>query len=168
MTIKFETRRSGFPLFGSPFAVICLMIILASSLLPAEGQGSDNPDQARNYCVSMGYLYRQSPSVNDGQPICQFQDNSWCDCQDFYGKKCSYLYASRNPNFYNIAQSDRVAAATRYCQDSGGRVESVHTPYGDVDLCAFPDGRSVNLWALYNRAGGDPWRYYAYSWLNAP
>jgi len=52
--------------------------------------------------------------------------------------------------------SDQVAAATRCCQDNGGRVESVHMPYGDVDLCAFPDGKSVNLWALFSRAGGDP------------
>jgi len=72
--------------------------------------------------------------------------------------------------------------------EAGGRVENVHTAYGDVNLCVFPDGSSVDLRGLYNGVyngdygefynrpyngyydgiyGGNNWYYWAYSWLNA-
>ena len=41
-----------------------------------------------------------------------------------------------------------LADATKTCQTRGGRVENVHTPYGDVNLCVFPDGSSVDLRSL--------------------
>jgi putative hemolysin len=79
-----------------------------------------------------------------------------------------------------------IAAATKNCEKMGGGVSSVHTPYGDVDLCVFPYGNSIDLRSLvdggfyngfyngpyngiYNGYGsGDNWYYWAYPWLNAP
>jgi putative hemolysin len=65
-----------------------------------------------------------------------------------------------------------IASATKTCQKYGGAVQRVHTSYGDVNMCVFPDGSYVNLMGLYNNVyggfPGDNWYYYAYSWLNAP
>jgi hypothetical protein len=37
---------------------------------------------------------------------------------------------------------------TKTCQTRGGQVQNVHTPYGDVNLCVFPDSSSVDLRSL--------------------
>lgn len=156
------------------FAWSCIMILLAASVLTAAGQGSDTASQDRAFCVGTGQLYRTTPMLNMGQPICQFPDGSWCDAHAFATGQCSQGFY--NPYFYNTPQGTLdAAAASRMCRSSGGRVESVHTPYGDVDLCVFPDGSSVDLRALYNGASGiyngtlrNDWFNYAYYWLNAP
>jgi putative hemolysin len=152
----------------SIFAALCIGIVLAVSLnVSGAGLASSDPDRA--YCVQMGYLYRETSSLNNGMGICEFPDSTWCDCRAFYEGKCSAnLYARHSPNFYNAGQSGQHTAAVNLCQSSGGSVRNIHTPYGDVDVCAFPDGRTVDLWALYGRATGDDWLYYAHSWLSAP
>jgi hypothetical protein len=54
------------------------------------------------------------------------------------------------------------------CTSAGSNVTSVHTPYGDVDVCKFPNGNIMDLFGLYNGIQGDNWYNYAYNYLNAP
>lgn len=83
-----------------------------------------------------------------------------------------YIY--NNPYRYNDPQGALdIADATKTCQKSGGVVQRVHTSYGDVNMCVFPDGSYIDLMGLYSATygggfSGDNWYYYAYSWLNAP
>ena len=132
----------------------------------------------------MGYLYRTTPGVNGGQPICQFSDYSWCDANAFATGKCGANIGSNgfyNPTATTIHTSTTILtpAAIRIldrllaqsidaCTSGGGSVSSVHTPYGDVDVCKFPNGNIMDLYGMYNGLLGDNWYYYAYNFLNAP
>ncbi len=201
------------------FTGLCITVFLGIGMQAVAGQAlsTSGPDSA--YCVGAGYLYAVVPGVNNGSPICQFPDNSWCDAHAYFIGNCTphpsgsispsgYIatggvvtpgglivpsstynpyyvnpYYYNTPNIYNTSQSALdIADETKTCQTMGGRVQSVHTPYGDVNLCVFPDGSSVDLRALYNGVytgmppvtyingvpTSDNWFYYAYSWLNAP
>lgn len=171
------------------FVGLCITFILSSSIMIVAGQGptslgayassSSASDSDRNYCVTMGYLYRTSPGLNEGQPICQFSDSSWCDANAFATGECAPSRANGFFNKYGIYYPYYYdypypytgltpGAAVDACTSNGGTVSSVHTPYGDVDVCKFPNGRIVDLYDLYNGAWGNDWHYYAYSWLNPP
>lgn len=172
MTNELGTSKENFL-----FAGFCIAILIAASALTAAGAGPDASSQDRASCVGMGHLYRTTPGFNNGQPICQFLDGSWCDAHAFATGQCfPGSYGPYNPYIYNIPQRTlNLADASQICRNTGGRVENVHTPYGDVDLCVFPDGSSVDLRALYYGAYGtyngalrDDWFHYAYWWLNAP
>jgi putative hemolysin len=191
-------------------AWLCLCIFLAACTLSAAGQGTYHPISSttqatdtsgpdRAYCVSNGYLYTSNPAVNGGKPICQFPDGSSCDAHAFFTGNCSGvgLASPYNPTFYSSQGALDLAAGTKECQRLGGGVQSVHTAYGDVNLCAFPGGNTMDLRELANGAFGyygpypygtysygtypygtypyysygpygDNWYYWAYSWLNAP
>lgn len=150
-------------------AALCLLAILALNLSAAAQDSS--ADAARSHCVRMGYLYKSDTPQNGGQAVCQFPDGSWCDAQSYYKGGCgpgispaiypSYAYDSTNP----VAVS-----AEMLCSRSGGRLRSVHTPYGDVTLCAYPNGSTCDLQSLATGTcgGADYWTVYARSWLNAP
>ena len=155
---------------------------------------TSNPTQESNYCVAMGYLYTTNPTLNGGRGVCVFSDNTYCDAHLFYTGNCSpspyisynpYVYynpyvETYNPYLSNVTLTGLdLAEATSSCRVSGGIVQSVHTPYGDVDMCVFPDGSSVDLRDLYyNTFGGptgtyygpysDNWFYTAYAFLNSP
>jgi putative hemolysin len=184
MTGKFKNRISRFLLAG-----LCFTLFIACMPSIAAGQTLDTSGPDRAYCVSMGYLYTSSPGVNGGKGVCQFPDNTWCDAHAFFIGNCSKANSAYNPYFYNDPQGALdIADATKACQSQGGRTQNVHTPYGDVNLCVFPDGTSIDLRGLYNGAyrgyyygpygtqnginnriyGGNSWYYWAYSWLNAP
>ena len=185
---------------------LCLSVLLAACALSAAGQGTYQPISSatqaadtsgpdRAYCVSNGYLYTSNPAVNGGKPICLFPDGSSCDAHAFFTGNCSGvgLASPYNPTFYGNGQGALdIAAGTKECQRLGGGVQSVHTPYGDVDLCVLPGGNTMDLRELangvYGNYGtypygaypyrtypyysygpyGDNWYYWAYSWLNAP
>jgi putative hemolysin len=153
------------------------------------GQASSTSAQDSAYCVGMGYNYAVIPGVNGNQPICQFPDNTWCDARAFATGTCNINQPGYyNPYYFNTTQSGlEVSAQIAQCRRMGGGVRTVHTPYGDVDLCVFADGSSVDLRSLRSDDfggtpgaasayaspvspfyGGDSWYYYAYSWLNAP
>jgi putative hemolysin len=139
------------------FLAVGLPLVTADS--PAE-------DAAHSYCVQMGYLYRSSPGLNGGQGVCEFPDKTWCDAQAYYSGQCG---PSLSPNFMPIPDSTWSTSASVLCSNAGGWLESVHTPYGDVTLCAFPNGRTCDIQSLYNgMCGGDGWFRYARSWLDAP
>ncbi len=127
-------------------------------------------DPARSYCVSMGYLYKTSPGINGGQPICEFPDKSWCDAQAFYNGNCERHLSPRiYPEYAYSSDGRYVASAEQLCRNSGGRLQSVYTPYGDVTMCVFPNGATCDLQSLARgNCGGDYWRVYARSWLDAP
>ncbi len=208
-------------------AVLFIAAVLASSMLAVYGQvlTASAPGPEGAYCINSGYLYATAPGVNNGNPICQFPDNSWCDAHKYFVGNCtpsfsgyispsgyiatggvitpsgvvvpSSVYPSgvynpyatnpyyyNNPAYANVTQSALdIADETKTCQKIGGNVQRVHTTYGDVNLCVFPDGSSIDLPQLANGvypgvpgpviyANGiptnDSWFYYAYSWLNAP
>jgi putative hemolysin len=194
----FNSKKSGLYIL-----VICIGIFFMTSILPAVCQSSNfqttpavvtypksSPALAANvselstsesdraYCVKMGYLYRTTPSINGGQPICQFSDYSWCDANAYATGKCGQVFSSNGfynpygiyyPYYYNYPSEGYTPGRTiSACYDRGGRVQNVHTPYGDVDMCVFPDGSMMDINGLYNRLLGDDWQYYAYSFLNAP
>ena len=166
--------------------------VIPSQTIPGQviGQAGTASTSAQDsaYCVGMGYNYATIPGVNGNQPVCQFTDNSWCDAHAFATGTCNLAPLSySSPYYFNTTQSALdIAAETAQCQRMGGSTRTVHTAYGDVDLCVFQDGSSVDLRALNTNAGltgypgsgypgpanpfygGDSWYYYAYSWLNAP
>ncbi|MCX6678074.1 MAG: DUF333 domain-containing protein [Methanothrix sp.] len=147
---------------------LCILAFLSSGLLTAMAQ--DSADQARSYCVRSGYLYSTSPGINDGQGICMFPDKSWCDVQAFFQGDCSRsLSPNILPSYVSQSESMWSESAETICRSSGGSLRSVHTPYGDITVCAFPDGRTCDLLSLaVGRCGGDNWLTYARSWLDAP
>lgn len=217
LTLRFNAEKmSGFiaVLFTAMIFVSC-MLVVSGQVLPAS-----NPGPEGAYCVNSGYLYATVPGINNGKPICQFPDNSWCDAHTYFTGNCTpsligyvspsgyaatggiiaptgavvpvsvYNPYTLNPYYYNtpayanVTQSALdIADETRTCERMGGNVQKVHTTYGDVNLCIFPDGSSIDLPQLangvYSGAPGpviysngiptnDSWFYYAYSWLNAP
>ncbi len=150
------------------FTGLCMLAFLSAGMLTAMAE--DSADQARSYCVKSGYLYSLSPGVNGGQGMCVFPDASWCDSQAFFLGTCS---RSPRPNILPGYVSESAGMYTQsadtICRRSGGSLRSVHTPYGDITVCAFPDGRTCDLLSLSEgRCGGDRWLAYARSWLDAP
>jgi len=149
---------------------LTVLAFLSSGILAAVAE--DSADQARSYCVKSGYLYSSSPGINDGQGICVFPDKRWCDCQAFFQGTCS---RNPNPNILPGYASETEAepmwtqSSESMCRGSGGILRTVHTPYGDITICAFPDGRTCDMKSLAEgRCGGDMWLTYARSWLDAP
>jgi putative hemolysin len=147
---------------------LCILAFLSSDMLTAMAQ--DSADQARSYCVKSGYLYSTSPGTNGGQGMCVFPDKSWCDCQAFFQGDCRRnLKPNILPGYVSESGSTWTQSAASICMSSGGSLRSVHTPYGDITVCAFPDGRTCDLNSLAEgRCGGDRWLAYARSWLDAP
>jgi len=192
MTFELKNRKRTFL-----FAVLGIAVFLATGVLAAAGQGIDTSGPDSAYCTGMGYLYTTKPGINNDHAVCQFPDGTWCDAHAFFTGDCAaptnvsynpnlYInpytynpYPFSNPyNYYNPYRYNNpqgaldIAAASKTCQKSGGAVQSVHTSYGDVNMCVFPDGSYIDLMALRNGIHGgfygDNWYYYAYSWLNAP
>jgi putative hemolysin len=149
-------------------SVLSIWAALTLGMLSVAAQ--DSTDPARSYCVSSGYLYRASPGINDGQGICMFPDKSWCDVNGFYQGNCG---PSLSPNIFPeyAVQTGSMGTASMQdiCRNGGGSMKSVHTPYGDILMCVFPDGTTCDSKALSEgRCGADYWTIYAQSWLNAP
>jgi putative hemolysin len=147
---------------------LCILAFLSTGMLTAMAQ--DSADQARSYCVKSGYLYSTSPGINGGQGMCTFPDKSWCDSQAFFQGDCSRSQRTNIlPGYVSQPESMYTQSAATICRSSGGNLRSVHTPYGDITMCVFPDGRTCDLPALSEgRCGGDNWLVYARSWLDAP
>jgi len=125
------------------------VVVLFTSIIIGAGQSSVTKNADRAYCVGSGYLYATSPSLNNGQEICQFPNEDWCDAHAFATGKCMYIpfeYNVWGVGYYDISTP---AEASYVCQNSGGKIETVHTPYGDRALCIFPNGRSMDLYGLY-------------------
>jgi len=165
MVAVFGMSRLG---FNPVMTVLCALglLLLFSGLAAAQDASSD---QAHSYCVKMGYLYRTSPGLNGGQGICEFPDKSWCDAQAFYAGTCGpRLYPRVLPSVYSSPGGVWSGDAAGLCQSRGGTIKSVHTPYGDVLMCVFPDGTTCDLQGLASGRCGDKWFIYAYNWLNAP
>lgn len=205
---KINSRKSGLLFIG-----LCLAVFLTAGVVIVAGQGSyssgsyaigpsasvsypqssatsgsgalvsTTPSSDRAYCVRMGYLYRTNAGVNNGQPICQFSDYSWCDANAYATGKCGlgnsatgfynpygiyYPYLYDYPYYYNYPYIMTPGQSINACTNAGGNVSSVHTPYGDVDVCKFPNGNIMNLYGAYNGLLGDSWYYYANNYLNAP
>ncbi len=141
MTGNFNIGKSWFKLAWLSVAVllsICSLNVMAQVL------NTSGPDEA--YCVSTGNLYATTPGLNNGKPICQFADNAWCDAHAFFTGNCTGSTSSYYANAPLSALD--LADATKTCNARGGQVQDVHTPYGDVSLCVFPDGSSVDLRSL--------------------
>jgi putative hemolysin len=154
-------------------ALLFISVSLAAGMAVVACQVSQTSAQDSAYCVESGYLYTTIPGVDSGRGICQFPDGTWCDAHAFSTGNCSpnpaiyptiiapgeYIvpsgnynpyyynpYYAYNPTFANDSQAALdIADATKSCQKMGGGVSSVHTPYGDVRLCVFPDGSSIDL-----------------------
>jgi putative hemolysin len=146
----------------------CILAFLSSGMLAAMAQ--DPADRARSYCVKSGYLYSSSPGVNGGQGMCVFPDKSWCDSQAFFQGTCDRsLKPNIIPGYVSESEGMWVQSVESICRGRGGSLRSVHTPYGDITVCAFADGRTCDLKSLLEgRCGGDMWLAYARSWLDAP
>lgn len=71
--------------------MLLVSIIVSTGILTASAQvlpaSAPGPEGAS--CVSAGYLYATVPGVNNGRPICQFPDNSWCDAHAYYIGNCT-------------------------------------------------------------------------------
>jgi putative hemolysin len=146
MTGNFNIGKSGFKL-----AWICIVVLLSTCSLNVMGQVVDTSGPDRAYCVGTGNLYATTPGVNNNRPICKFTDNTWCDAHSFFAGNCT---GNSRPSYTKYASYTTplsaldLADVTKTCQTRGGQVQNVHTPYGDVNLCVFPDGSSVDLRSL--------------------
>ncbi|MDD1752642.1 MAG: DUF333 domain-containing protein [Methanotrichaceae archaeon] len=157
------------------FVGLCALILLAIGTMNCVGEeGVSNgltessesqaaeSQAAHDYCVQMGYLYKTTPTLNNGQPICQFTKTTWCDANAFYTGQCTGSYNPYGlPNPY----------ATYYGYPSSA---SVHTPYGDVPA-NVPYGGYIYVTEPYYYGGWSEtgaeqaaWMYGAISFLNAP
>ena len=168
--MKFQKNKIGnISRAGALLAGLCIMAFLIVSLMPVLAQSSDS-DPARSYCVKMGYLYKTSPGTNGGQGICEFPDKAWCDAQAYYSGTCNRVLSPHIYPAYVYGSDGRyVAPAAQLCLGRGGNLQSVHTPYGDVTMCVFPDGGTCDLQSLARgTCGTDYWSVYARSWLDAP
>lgn len=146
-----------------------LLLALLAVMMPLSLAEGYNAGSAQGYCVQMGYLYRTAPAMNNGQGVCQFPDGTWCDAQSFYSGQCGPSLLPQPVPGYYYTGSPVGATASSLCQARGGTLQSVHTPYGDVTLCVFPDGSTCDLQSLYSgTCGRDVWFNYAYNWLRAP
>jgi hypothetical protein len=190
MTGKLNKWKLGFL-----FAGLCTVVILATvltvagqgtyssgsypSVSSASGSSASTPSTSssdRAYCVGLGYLYRSAPGINNGQGFCQFGGNSWCDAHTFATGSCSpSSYGFSNPygNYYPYYYSaypygQNYGGSINSCQDYGGSMQSIHTPYGDVNECVYPNGSPMNSYGPYDGYLGDNWYYYAYNYLNSP
>ena len=176
MTNSKDNSRRMSSVTGSDSRVRTMLCILAlfclSMSICVAAQAAQTPtDPARTYCVSSGYLYRAAPSINGGLPICSFTDNSWCDVNEFYNGSCGPRLAPNIlPSYsFDIDTEKPVKSMQDVCLASGGKMKSVHTPYGDITLCVFPDGTTCDARTISEgRCGMDEWMIYARSWLNAP
>jgi putative hemolysin len=155
---------------GTKIILSCLCILAFLSLGMLTVTGQDSADPARSFCVKSGYLYTTAPGINAGQGMCVFPDKSWCDCQAFYQGNCSRsLKPNILPGYVSKPESMYTQSSDTICRSSGGSLRSVHTPYGDITMCVFPDGRTCDLLSLAEgKCGGDRWLVYARSWLDAP
>jgi putative hemolysin len=150
-------------------ALIILALLSLGTFSCAAAQTSTDP--ARSHCVSSGYLYRITPSVNGGQPVCSFPDNSWCDVNEFYKGSCGpRITANILPSYAFETDTQKATKSMQeICFSSGGKMKSIHTPYGDIAVCTFPDGTTCDARTISEgRCGMDEWMIYARSWLNAP
>ncbi len=155
MTGNSDKGRSWFKL-----AWPCIAILLSTGSLIAMGQNTDTSVPDRAYCVGTGNLYTTNPGLNNDKAICQFADNSWCDAHEFFIGNCTG--ATTSPYYYSTPMSALdIADVTKACQVRGGQVQNVHTVYGDVNLCVFPDGSSIDLRSLsstvYGEVSGTPY-----------
>ncbi len=148
MTVNFNNGKSWFKLVW-----LCAVFLLSTCSLNVMGQVVDTSGPDRAYCVGTGSLYVTTPGVNSGKPVCQFSNSSWCDAHAFFTGNCTGSPSYANSYSTPLSALD-LADATKTCQKYAGHVENVHTPYGDVNLCLFPDGSSVDLRSL-NRATGN-------------
>jgi putative hemolysin len=170
MIAKILTTRCDLIIAG----LILLFALILGSLSAAAADASD---ENRSYCVKMGYLYRSSPTVNNGQGYCVFPSGGWCDANAFRSGTCGPRpFPSLISVDYYGPYGDRSASAYGVCQGRGGQIRNVHTPYGDTTFCVLPNGSTIDLRSLYGGLGGYrwgynsdyAWYYYAQSWLNAP
>jgi hypothetical protein len=154
------------------FVGLCTFVFIMAGTMNGLGQDvshvssgqteSSQSQAAHDYCVQLGYMYKTTPSLNNGQPICEFTKTTWCDADAFYSGNCT---ASNNPaglpNPYATYYSGSPPSA------------SVHTPYGDIPANVLYGGNIyVNdpYYGGYDEAGAEQaaWMYGAMSFLNAP
>jgi putative hemolysin len=116
----------------------------------------------------MGYLYHTVPVAGGVEERCVFPDNTYCEANAFFDGTCTRT--PYPPSYYDVysGRADWIPQARRLCYDSGGSLREVHTPYGDVVMCVFPNGSVCDIRSLLAGMCGDNWLSYAYGWLNAP
>jgi len=169
MTTKLDIKIKWTAIVG-----LCVIAFLIAGSINAIGAGvtvgnsassGQGKSPAQSYCVQTGYMFSQQPSLNNGKPVCKFNDRAWCDAEEYYTGKCA---ASHNP----------FGLPNPYAADGNGA--SVHTPYGDVPLDVayqYGGGGNINLkGGSYSGGYGGPegisdnaaWTYGAMSFLNAP
>ena len=163
MNSKLDIEIRGVLLVG-----LCTLIFIMAGTMNGVGEGlsymsyneSSETQAAHDYCVQMGYTYKSTPTLNNGQPICEFPSGSWCDADEYYTGQCTTSY---NP--YGLPNP--YAAYYGYPQNV-----SIHTPYGDVPANA-PYGGEIYVTEPYypvSETGAEQaaWAYGAMSFLNAP
>jgi putative hemolysin len=153
-------------------AALCFVAVLATASTAAGQSPQANASADKSYCVGMGYLYRTDLGINNGQGFCQF-DGTWCDAHAFATGKCGAStsgffnpYGNYYP-YYNpyYLYGPNYGGSIASCSSYGGRMETIHTPYGDFDRCVLPNGGTVDLYGL---SESEAWYREAYSFLNSP
>lgn len=161
------TSKLNIEIGGVLFVGLCTLAFLIACTMNCVGQGESNAQTessesqaAHDYCVQMGNLYKTSPTLNNGQPVCEFPSGAWCDANAFYTGQCT---ASYNP--YGLPNP--------YAAYYGSPSESVHTPYGDVPA-NVPYGGYIyvtpDYYGGWSETGAEQaaWMFGAISFLNAP
>jgi putative hemolysin len=152
---------------ASPASLLLAGMLLLVLLLAGLSVAAD-ASPAQSYCVKMGYLYRALPLADGVEERCVFPDGAYCEANAFFNGTCTRTpFPSPYPYDYS-RNADLTPQARSICSNSGGSLREVHTPYGDVVMCAFPDGSTCDIRSLLAGTCGNGWLSYAYSWLHAP
>jgi putative hemolysin len=151
---------------AGPASLLFAGMLLLVFLLASPSSSAD-ANSAQSYCVKMGYLYRALPTAGGMEERCIFPDSTYCEAKAFLNGTCTRTPYPSSSSYVYSGSADWGPQARRMCANSGGRLREVHTPYGDVVTCAFPDGSICDLRALLAGMCGDNWFSYAYGWLHA-
>ena len=113
MTGNFNIGKSWFKL-----AWLCVAVLLSICSLNVMGQVLDTSGPDRAYCVGTGNLYATTPGMNNGKPVCQFADNTWCDAHAFFTGNCSGNSSPYYANYNTPMSALDLADATKTCNDT--------------------------------------------------
>ena len=131
MTGNFNIGKSWFRL-----AWLSVAVLLSICSLNVVGQILDTSGPDRAHCVSTGNLYATTPGINNGKPVCQFADRTWCDAHAFFTGNCS-----GNSRSYYANYNTPMSALDLLVQPGHARPEvarfKMYTRLMEMSTCAY-------------------------------
>lgn len=152
-------------------------VFLAAALLTcigsayADDAALSQEELEHRYCVQQGFLYKTVDGPSGKIAQCVLSNGYVCSAHDFYTGSCRpgsmQVRYIDDMSRWGYPSDTVVVDESGYnsCMRAGGRIETMHTIYGDILICVHPDG---NYYTLGYPTSQDRWRIMAENWLNAP